>query len=196
MHESNSQRVRVSNLSRRRAGTPNQVERAVQNKRQFNANLDSLRQNSYKCDAGAGVAESHWKVVVWESQTSRLRLIDRVVSDCGARTYRVEEWDDVEKALWSSCCAAVVALGPYQTDEALTSKVIGRMKQAGLTVVAHERGAQSWSVGLRCRVLLAGASCVLDSDESGFSRELRRVMTEVMAHKMRESSEKERKPHR
>jgi len=192
MHESNSQRVRVSNLPRRRAGTPNQVERAVQNKRQFNANLDSLRQNSYKCDAGAGVAESHWKVVVWESQTSRLRLIDRVVSDCGARTYRVEEWDDVEKALCSSCCAAVVALGPYQTDEALTSKVIGRMKQAGLTVIAHERGAQSWSVGLRCRVLLAGASCVLDSDESGFSRELRRVMTEVMAHKMRESSEKER----
>jgi hypothetical protein len=84
--------------------------------------------------------------VVWESQTARLRLIDHVVSDCGAHAYRVEELDDIEKAPCSSCCAAVVALGTYQTDNTLASKVIGRMKQAGLTVIAHEQGAHSWSV--------------------------------------------------
>ena len=130
--------------------------------------------------------------MVWESQTARLRLIDRVVSDCGAHMYRVKELGDVEKAPCSSCCAAVVALGTYQTDETLASKVIGRMKQAGLTVIAHEQGAHSWSVGLRCRVLLEGASCVLDSEEPGFSQELERIMTRVLVQKTHELVEKER----
>jgi transcriptional regulator with GAF, ATPase, and Fis domain len=130
--------------------------------------------------------------MVWESHTARLGLIDRVVSDCGAHAYRIEEFDDIEKAPCSSCCAAVVALGTYQTDDTLALKVIGRMKQAGLKVIAHELGAHSWSVGLRCRVLLDGASCVLDSEESEFSQELRRIMTEVIAQKARESAEKER----
>ena len=106
--------------------------------------------------------------------------------------YRVEELGDVEKAPCSSCCAAVVALGTYQTDETLASKVIGRMKQAGLTVIAHEQGAHSWSVGLRCRVLLEGASCVLDSEEPGFSQELERILTRVLAQKTHELVEKER----
>ena len=145
-----------------------------------------------RIEVGDGVINSHWKVVVWESQTARLRLIDRVVSDCGAHAYRVEELDDIEKASCSSCCAAVVALGTYRTDDTLASKVIGRMKQAGLRVIAHEQGAHSWSVGLRCRVLLDGASCVLDSEEPGFSQELRRIMTEAIAQKVRESVEKER----
>ena len=130
--------------------------------------------------------------MVWESQTARLRLIDRVVSDCGAHTYRVEELDDIDKASCSSCCAAVVALGTSRTDDTLASKVIGRMKQAGLRVIAHEQGAHSWSVGLRCRVLLDGASCVLDSEEPGFSQELQRIVTEAIVHKTHELGEKER----
>ena len=130
--------------------------------------------------------------MVWESQTARLRLIDRVVSDCGAHTYRVEELDDIDKASCSSCCAAVVALGTSRADDTLASKVIGRMKQAGLRVIAHEQGAHSWSVGLRCRVLLDGASCVLDSEEPGFSQELQRIVTEAIVHKTHELGEKER----
>jgi transcriptional regulator with PAS, ATPase and Fis domain len=131
-------------------------------------------------------------VLVWEFQTARLGLIDRVVLDCGAQVYRVEELSDIEKAPWLSCCAAVVALGTYRTDETLASKVIGRMKQAGLTVIAHEQGARSWSVGLRCRVLLDGAVCVLDSGDSGFSQELRRIVTELIAQKTRETAENKR----
>ena len=141
---------------------------------------------------GDGVINSHWKVVVWESQTARLRLIDRVVSDCGAQVYRVAELSDIEQARCSSCCVAVIALGPYPREDNLVSKVIGRMKQAGLRVIAHEQGAHSWSVGLRCRVLLDGASCVLDSEEPGFSQELQRIVTEAIVHKTHELGEKER----
>ncbi|MEO8339242.1 MAG: sigma-54 dependent transcriptional regulator [Nitrospirota bacterium] len=66
------------------------------------------------------------------------------------------------------------------------------MKQAGLRVIAHEQGARSWSLRLRCQVLLDGASDVLDSEEPGFSQELRRIMTEAIVHKTHESAEKER----
>ena len=171
---------------------PSQVARGVQNATNFNENKSLLQQNLSNRDAGARGANSHWTVMVWESQTSRLRLIDRVVSDCGAQLHRVEELSAIENTPSSSCCAAVIALGTYPTDDTLASKIIGRMKQAGLTVIAHERGAHSWSVGLRCRALLAGASCVLDSEESGFSQELQRILTGVFAQKTREPVEKER----
>jgi transcriptional regulator with GAF, ATPase, and Fis domain len=192
MRETTPQVGRALRPPRERITISNQVAGAARNATDVNAKTNILHENHETRKSNVERANSHWKVVVWECQTSRLRLIDGVVSDCGAHTYRVEDWDDIEKAPCSSCCAAVVALGPYQTDETLASKVIGRLKQAGLTVIAHERGAHTWSVGLRCRILLAGASCVLDSDESGFSHELRRIMTEVMTHKMCQSAEKER----
>jgi transcriptional regulator with PAS, ATPase and Fis domain len=66
------------------------------------------------------------------------------------------------------------------------------MRQAGLTVIAHEQGAHSWTLSQRCRVLLAGASCVLDSEEAGFFQELRRITAESIARKTRESTEKRR----
>ena len=192
MRESNAQVGRALRSLRKQVNTSSQVARAVQNAPSFNANTNLLQQDACNRDAAAGGADSHWKVVVWESQTARLRLIDRVVLDCGAHAYRVGELGDIEKAPYSSCCAAVVALGTYQTDDTLASKVIGRMKQAGLRVIAHEQGAHSWPVGLRCRVLLDGASCVLDSEESGFAQELRRIMTEVIAQKTRKLVEKAR----
>jgi len=190
MHESNAQIEGALRSPREQVNTPSQVARAVQNAINFNVNKNPPQQNSSNSDAGAGLANSHWTVMVWESQTARLRLIDRVVSDCGAHAYRVKELGDIEQAPCSSCCAAVVALGTYQTDDTLASKVIGRMKQAGLMVIAHERGTHSWSVGLRCQALLAGASCVLDSEESGFSQELQRILAGVFAQKTRELVEK------
>jgi two-component system nitrogen regulation response regulator GlnG len=148
-------------------------------------------QDIYNHDTDVGAADSRWKVVLWESQANRLRLIERVVTDCGARTYCVEHLSEVEKAACSSYCAAVVELGMYRTDDTLVSKAIGCMKQAGLTVIAHERGAHSWPVGVRCRALLAGASCVLDSEEASFGMELQRILTSVLKQKTCEVVEKE-----
>ena len=66
------------------------------------------------------------------------------------------------------------------------------MKQAGLTVIAHGPGARSWPVGVRCRALLAGASCVLDSEETDFGVELQRNLTSALKQKTSEVIEKER----
>lgn len=131
------------------------------------------------------------KVVLWEFQSARLRLIERVVTDCGAHPYRVEQLSDIEKTTYLSCCAAVVALGMYQTNDTQATKLVGSLKQAGVTVIAHERGAHAWPVGVRCRVLLAGASCVLDSEKADFELELQRVLTSVLKQKTDERVEKE-----
>jgi transcriptional regulator with PAS, ATPase and Fis domain len=141
---------------------------------------------------GAGEADSRWKVLLWGSQTATLRLIERVVTECGARPYCVEKLGEIEETAYPSCCAAVVTLGMYQTDDTFSSKAVSCMKQAGLSVIAHERGAHSWPVGVRCRALLAGASCVLDSGEDGFEMKLQQVLAGVLRQKSCEVIEKER----
>lgn len=192
MHESNAQVGGAVRSPRQQVNTPSQVARAVQDAINFNVHKNPPQQNASHSDVGAGVANSHRIVMVWESQPPRLKLIDRVVSNCGGQAHRIEELDEIEQTRRSSCCAAVVALGTYQTDDTLASKIIRRMKQAGLMVIAHELGAHSWSVGLRCRALLAGASCVLDSEEAGFSQTLQRILTGVLAQKTCELVEKGR----
>ena len=190
MRESNAQIGRALLSPHEQVNAPIQDTHTAQNATPFNLNKNLTQQSLSNNGAEPGVANSHRMVLVWESQTSRLRLVDRVVSDCGAHAYQIKELGDIEKALRSSCYAAVIALGAYPSDDTLASKIIGRMKQAGLTVIAHERGAHSWSVGLRCQALLAGASCVLDSEESGFSQELQRILTGVFAQKTRELVER------
>lgn len=192
MPESNAQIERSLLSPREQINVPSQVARVVPNASNFNVNKHLPQQTPSCSDADAGVANSHWKVMIWESQSVRRRLIDRVVSDCGAQANWVEELSAIEKTPCSSCCAAVIALGSFPTDDTLAAEIIGRMKQAGLTVIAHERGARSWPVGLRCRVLLEGASCVLDSEEAGFSQELQRILMGVFAQKTRELVEKDR----
>ena len=191
MRESNAQIERALRSPREQINVPSQVARVVPNATNFNVNEHLPQQNPSYSDADAGVANSHWKVMVWESQTVRRRLIDRVVSDCGAQANWVEELSAIEATSCSSCCAAVIALGTFPTDDTLVAEIIGRMKQAGLTVIAHERGTHAWPVGVRCRALLAGASCVLDSEEASFSQELQRILTSVLRQKTCEVVEKE-----
>lgn len=144
-----------------------------------------------KRDTDVRPTDSQWNVLLWEPQGARRRLIERVVTDCGARSYSVEQLADIEKAAQVSSCAAVVALGAYQTDNTLISRAIDRMKQVGLTVIAHEVGTHEWPVGVRCRALLAGASCVLDSEKANFDWELQRVLTSVFKEKTDERVKKE-----
>ena len=147
MGESNAQIGRTLRSLREHGNASSQVARGVQDATTFNVNQKLPQHNPRNSDPGAGVANSQWTVMVWESQTPRLRLIDRVVSDCGAQAHWVEEFSDIERTACSSCCAAVIALGAFPRDDTLAAKIIGRMKQAGLTVIAHERGAHSWSRG-------------------------------------------------
>lgn len=153
--------------------------------------LTAEQQKFCEHDTDAKPADSQWNVLLWDPQSVRLRLIERVVRDCGARPYLVGQLADLEKAARLSCCA-VVALGSYQTDDTPVLQAIDCMKQAGVTVIAHEVGTHEWPVGVRCRALLAGASCVLDSEEAGFGPELERVLRSVFKEKTDERIDRQR----
>ena len=190
MFESNAEFGKVLRPLSERAHLPSQVEYGTQSATKLNLNKSLLQQDRCNNDMNGGVANLRWTVMVWESQAARLKLIDRVVSDCGAQAHQIKELSDIQITSCSSCCAAVIALGIYPTKDSFALEIIGRMKQAGTTVIAHERGAHSWSVSVRCRALLAGAVCVLDSEESGFSQELQRILKGVFARKTRELAER------
>src|SRR5262245_24638573 len=111
MHESNAQIGTALRSSREQVNVACQVAGGVQNATNFDIDKHPPQQTPSFSDANAGVANSQWKVMVWESQTSRRRLIDRVVSDCGAQAHGVEDLGAIERAPCSSCCAAVIALG-------------------------------------------------------------------------------------
>jgi transcriptional regulator with PAS, ATPase and Fis domain len=50
--------------------------------------------------------------------------------------------------------------------------VVQELKRKGFEIVGYEDGACEWPLGLRCLALLTGASTVLDSGSTDFSREL------------------------
>ncbi|MGC4001316.1 MAG: sigma 54-interacting transcriptional regulator [Anaeromyxobacter sp.] len=52
---------------------------------------------------------------------------------------------------------------------------------AGGKVVCYTRGERGWPVTARCRVLLAGAVALLDSDGADFEQELRRWVVRLLA---------------
>jgi len=69
--------------------------------------------------------------------------------------------------------------------------VIRAFKQVGCPVIAFGDGTDSWPLGVRCRGLLAGARCVLNSRAKTFAHDCRQVLLEASnaAVKAREDDE-------
>jgi two-component system nitrogen regulation response regulator GlnG len=139
------------------------------------------------------VTSAQWTVLVWDHHCSRLSLIDRIVSECGATTLFLEGLADVDRVQRSvSGCAAIVALGICPMEDTLGLEVIRRLKGNGFTIISYEQDSSSWPLGIRCRALLAGASYVLDSGKIEFTQELQRILLGLFAQKQRERNEEKR----
>jgi hypothetical protein len=141
-------------------------------------------------DQSAGL---QWTVIVWDHQRSRVRLINRIVSKCQARSLWVAGLSDIDGVQHSfRCCTALVALGACPTENTLGLEVIRRLKNLGFKVIAYEEGSHAWTLGVRCRALLAGALCLLDSGEVEFAEGLQCALMDVFQEKTRARNEKER----
>jgi transcriptional regulator with GAF, ATPase, and Fis domain len=55
-----------------------------------------------------------------------------------------------------------------------------RLTRQGFKVICYQDGAQSWSLSVRCQLLLAGSSWLLDSANAEFASELRRLLTQLL----------------
>jgi transcriptional regulator with GAF, ATPase, and Fis domain len=79
-------------------------------------------------------------------------------------------------AVPSQCVIALVEAGRSFTDNGSNLELIGRLHTGGVIVIAYADGASSWPLARRCRVLLSGCSCLLDSASNEFPHELRRTL--------------------
>lgn len=73
---------------------------------------------------------------------------------------------------------ALVAITAEPVTNASVLKTIDSLKQDGYTVLCYGQRASTWTLGAQCRLLIAGASHVLDSTHSRFVADLRERLTE------------------
>jgi two-component system response regulator PilR (NtrC family) len=133
---------------------------------------------------------TEWTVLIWEHQSSRLKLIEHIVSKCRARPLLLEGITSIDNLQFSSsCCLAIVALETCPIEDTLGLNIIRRLKEHGFFVISHEQDADSWILSERCRALLVGAACVLDSGKTEFTEDLQRTLMGMLERKEREQKE-------
>jgi len=134
-----------------------------------------------------------WVVIVWEHRRSRLQLISRVVSECGARPHWAEGFSTIQEVEFSSrCSVAVVALGACPSPADLGLEVIRALKQKGFKVICYGEGAQSWPLGIQSLALVAGSLRLLDSAKGEFTGELRRLLVQLLRAEVGRRDEEQR----
>jgi transcriptional regulator with PAS, ATPase and Fis domain len=111
--------------------------------------------------------------VVYDDRVDRSRLVGEAVIAAGAaivaRSIEAVDPDPTPAAP----CLAVIAVdsgGESPAPSALAS--IRTLAAAHVRVIAYGDRADEWPLGVRCRILLAGAAAVLDSARPAFSADL------------------------
>jgi transcriptional regulator with PAS, ATPase and Fis domain len=106
--------------------------------------------------------------------------IEMIIAHCGARARWLRNFSEIEAA--RSAAGTNILLIALEEELSPNAPVLGAMhalKGAGLSILAFEDGVENWPIRTRCLPLLAGASFLLDSSQSGFAAELSRSLTEL-----------------
>jgi transcriptional regulator with PAS, ATPase and Fis domain len=120
-------------------------------------------------------------VIACDPKETRHQLISCVVSECGARPRWVKDFVAIQQVESSRVSNfAIVALGACPSHDDPSLEAIHSLKREGFKVISYEDGAESWPLGARCLVLLAGASYLLDSAATEFTHELRRSLAHLL----------------
>src|SRR5215831_6677459 len=135
-------------------------------------------------------------ILLWDPQPARLQTVSRIIAACGAQPCWLSEAFTIPHAGHPCHCPlVVVALGGYPPPDQPTLAHIRRLRQHGCSVIGYDDGAQAWPLRVRCQVLLAGASWVLDSTQAGFAEELRRLLEQLLQAEARRQEEEHRVKH-
>ena len=137
--------------------------------------------SSGRAELGRTNASSPWYVIAADCQSSRLQLVSRVISDCGAFSRPFSGLAQfVPEEATDTCTLAVVALESKPAPGHPSLEVLRALKRGGFNIVAYEDGLRDWPVVVRCYPLLAGATQLLDSAQRGFPAELKSVLTHLL----------------
>jgi DNA-binding NtrC family response regulator len=102
-----------------------------------------------------------------------------LVEECGATGVPLPDWSGVD-GIAAGCRSriALVAIGAGAEDG--TREGIAALRRNAFTVFVHGEGAESWPLGVRCRLYLLGCSTLLDSTSSEFLPQLRRALSTAL----------------
>src|SRR5215468_8014271 len=105
-------------------------------------------------------------VVVHDPRMEKVPAIDDVLARCDLTPNWIPP-SRYPRRSGTACGIALVGVAEQPATHATVLDDIRRLKIEGCTVLCYARGAGTWSLGVRCRLLLAGASHVFDTDEAG-----------------------------
>jgi DNA-binding NtrC family response regulator len=127
-------------------------------------------------------------ILVSDEDRQRAQQIRSVVRECGVHPIDspVPAFDDAR----DRPSAALVFLSGEAPD-ATSLGLIQRLAREHVPVLAYGENADCWSLGARCRALLAGACAVLDSSAPGFAGELGAKVAHVLAIEAEHRRQKE-----
>ena len=111
-------------------------------------------------------------VIVDPAPTEAAAKIAEIVASCGATPCRVSVGSLLEGRC-DGCAIAIVAVAIPPSARAAVLDDVRHLKQTGYTVLCSAAGASEWPLGVRCRLLLAGAAEVFDSRTADFAGSLR-----------------------
>src|SRR5262249_9414082 len=123
----------------------------------------------------------------------RLQAVSRILAACGTHLRYNEEIAALAQVESSHAWVlAVVALGTCPSPGALDLETIRRLQRKGFKVLCYADGAPSWPLRVRCELLVAGSSWLLDSATAAFAQELGDLVTQLLQAHTRRRDEEER----
>jgi DNA-binding NtrC family response regulator len=106
----------------------------------------------------------------------RAAILD-TVARTGSRPRRISTpWPKGHRPDAGLGVVALVWAGEPSSDSDPGHEIVGRLHADGATVITYADGADTWSLARRCRVLLRGSSCLLDSAGGQFPEQLQRAL--------------------
>jgi transcriptional regulator with GAF, ATPase, and Fis domain len=118
------------------------------------------------------------------------------MSACGAQPLWLNSVRAIRRVEVSQRCSlALVALGACPSPDDIGLEIVRTLKRKGFKVISYQEGAQSWSLGVRCQVLLAGSLRLLDSAKAGFAEALQNILAQLLRAEAERLSEEDRITH-
>src|SRR6185503_12600972 len=118
-------------------------------------------------DPSRSSGSESWPVVVLDADPERRGRVAATLRDC-AGDIRVVARGEAVPAIETDSAIIVVGLGSQADDV----RLIRALREQGADVIAYGPAWSGAGIGARCEVLLTGASCLLDSGEPDFDRQL------------------------
>jgi DNA-binding NtrC family response regulator len=132
-------------------------------------------------------------VLIHDPRTQSTDAVDEIVAACGLRARRVPEAAALARLRPNGDTGiAMVASSGEAGAAAPMQEAVGILKKKGYTVLCYWSSAGRWALGAQCRLLLAGASNVLDSTDPAFARDLREQLLRLLEARTESQREEQR----